>query len=58
MSSKQVTGLGKLGRRVAAATADPERNTRAMTGFIVRCSDVVPPGTTSVTLAEAQYYLG
>ncbi len=58
MSSKQVTGLGKLGRRVAASTADPDRNTRAMTGFIHRCSEVVPPGTTSVTLAEAQYYLG
>ena len=58
MASKQVSGLGKLGRRVAAATADRARNTRAMLGFIVRCSGVVPPGTTSLTLEEAQYYLG
>ena len=45
-------------RGVAAATAEQARNTRAMMGFIARCSGVVPPGTTSLTLAEAQFYLG
>ena len=58
MASKMVSGLGKLGRRVAAATADRARNTRAMLGFIARCYGVVPPGTTSLTLEESQYYLG
>ena len=58
MATKQVTGLGKLGLRVAATTADRARNGRAMQGVIARCEDVVPPGTTSITLEEAQYYAG
>ena len=58
MATKQVTGLGKLGLRVAATTADRARNERAMQGVIARCADVVPPGTTSITLEEAQYYAG
>ncbi|MCP3963546.1 MAG: hypothetical protein GY719_37395 [bacterium] len=58
MSSKQINNLGKLGSRVAAATSDPRRNRRAMAGVIARCADVVPEGTTSITLEEAQHYLG
>ena len=58
MASKMVTGLEKLGRRVAATTAEPARNERAMRGVIARCADVVPPETASITLAEAQHYLG
>ncbi len=58
MASKQVSNLGKLGVRVAASTSDPGRNNKAMLGLIERCSDVVPAGTTSLTLSEAQYYVG
>ncbi len=58
MSSRLVHGTAKLGGRVAATTADPERNRRAMQGLIELCSDVVPAGTTSLTLEEAQHYLG
>lgn len=58
MSSKLVTNSGKLGIRVAANTADRNRNQRAMLGVIGRCRDVVPEGTTSLTLEEAQYYVG
>ncbi len=58
MASKLVSHRWKLGVRVAAATGDAVRNDRAMLGLIARCSDVVPPGTTSLTLAEAQYYVG
>ena len=58
MASKLVSGLDKVGHRVAAATADRDRNRRAMEGFIARCSDVVPPGTTSLTIEESQYHLG
>ncbi len=58
MASKQVSNLWKLGTRVAAATGDPERNERAMRRLIERCADAVPAGTTSLTLAEAQYYVG
>ena len=55
MASKQVSNLWKLGVRVAASTSDPGRNHKAMAGLIERCSDVVPEGTTSLTLSEAQY---
>ena len=48
----------KLGRRVAATSADRERNLRVVQGVIELCSDVLPPGTTSLTLEEAQYYVG
>ncbi len=58
MASKQVSNLWKLGARVAASTADQGRNDRAMAGLIERCADVVPEGTTSLTLAEAQFYAG
>ena len=58
MSSKQVSNLWKLGVRVAAATSDQERNNKAMRGLIERCGEVVPEGTTSLTLAEAQFYVG
>ncbi len=58
MSSKMITDQRKLGRRVAATTADRQRNDRAVQGVIDRCSDVVPEGTTSLTLEETQYYLG
>ncbi len=58
MASKLVNNLGKLGVRVAAATSDPERNDKAMRGLIERCADVVPEGTTSLTLAEAQFFVG
>ena len=58
MASKQVSNLWKLGTRVAAATSAPERNNKAMLGLIERCADVVPEGTTSVTLAEAQLFIG
>ena len=58
MSSKMIADQRKLGRRVAATTADRPRNARAMQGVIDRCADVVPEGTTSLTLDEAQYYLG
>ncbi len=58
MASKMVSGTVKLGRRVAAAGADRARNLRVVQGVIELCSDVVPPGTTSLTLEQAQYYLG
>ena len=58
MSSKLVYGTAKLGNRVAATTANPARNRRAMQGLIELCSDVVPEGTTSLTVEEAQHYLG
>ncbi len=58
MASRQVSKLWKLGIRVAAATGDQERNDKAMIGLIERCADVVPEGTTSLTVSEAQYYVG
>jgi hypothetical protein len=58
MASKMVSGTVKQGRRVAATTADRTRNQRAVRGVIELCSDVLPPGTTSLTLEEAQYYVG
>ena len=58
MASKLVNNLGKLGIRVAAATSDPGRNEKAMRGLIARCAEVVPEGTTSLTLVEAQLYVG
>ena len=58
MASKLVNNLGKLGVRVAAATSDPGRHEKAMGGLIARCADVVPEGTTSLTLAEAQQAVG
>ncbi len=44
--------------RVAAATSDQGRNDKAMLGLIERCAEVVPEGTTSLTLSEAQFYVG
>ena len=58
MASKQVSDRWKLGMRVAAATSDPARNEKAMRGLIARCADAVPEGTASLSVAEAQYYVG
>ncbi len=58
MATKMVSMAVKLGRRVAAASVDRARNQRAVSGVIELCSDVLPPGTTSLTLEEAQYYVG
>ena len=58
MASKQVNNLVKLGTRIAASTTDEGRNDKAMRGLIERCADAVPEGTTSLTLAEAQHYVG
>ena len=58
MASKQVRNLWQLGARVAASAADQGRNDKAMRGLIERCADVVPEGTTSLTVAEAQHYVG
>lgn len=58
MASRMVSGLRKLGARVASNTSDRTRNQRTVQGLIERCSDVVPEGTTTLTLDEAQFYLG
>ena len=58
MSSKMVTDLRKLGVLVTAATSDRSRNDKAMQGLLARCADVVPEGTTSATVEEAQAYIG
>ena len=58
MASKMVSDSVKLGRRVAATTADRARNQRVVQGVITLCADVVPEGTTSLSLEEAQYYVG
>ncbi len=58
MATKMVSRAVKLGRRVAAATADRGRNQRIVQGVIELCSDVLPPGKTSLTLEEAQFYVG
>ncbi len=58
MASKQVRNLWQLGARVAASTAEEERNDKAMRGLIERCADAVPEGATSLTVAEAQHCVG
>ncbi len=57
MASIMVSGQWKLALRVAAAGIDRERNEKAQQGIIERCSDVIPEGTVSLTVEEAQYYI-
>ena len=58
MASKMVSGTVKLARRVAATTSDRPRNQRVAQGVIELCADVVPAGTTTLSLEETQYYVG
>ena len=44
MASKMVSGTVKLGRRVAATSADRARNLRVVDGVIELCSDGTKKG--------------